>query len=174
MATLRIRFVNAGGVSSAIIRAAQLGFLYTHVDVAVPGGYLGAHARGGVAIRPAGYDGARAIERFFELDVTEAQAEHFNDFLRSQLGKPYDLSAIGDFALAAIGIRFRVAAPGDWRDHARWFCSELVVAALIDAGILVLPADLFDARHISPENAALVIGCLLFARVAPACGAVAA
>ena len=174
MATLRIRFVNAGGLSSAIIRAAQLGFLYTHVDVEVPGGYLGAHARGGVAIRPAGYDGARAIDRFFELDVTEAQAERFHAFLRSQLGKPYDLSAIGDFALSAIGIRFRVSAPSDWSDHARWFCSELLMAALIYAGILTLPAGLVDARHITPENAALVIGTLSFDRVMPARGDMAA
>ena len=166
MTVLRIRFVNAGGVSSAIIRAAQLGFVYTHVEAVVPRGYLGAHPRGGVAIRPVGYDGPRAIERFFDLEVTADQAKRYSDFLRHQLGKGYDYAAIVDFALAAVGIH-RGAAGAPWRDLKRWDCSALITAALIHAGIL--PAGFVaDARYVTPECCAMAIGALAAARVVPA------
>ena len=156
MATIRIRFVANTGWAAHGIRAAQLGYPYTHVDVAQPDGLLGAHLEGGVQVRPVGYDTrAAARERWIALDVAPAVADAFDGFLRAQLGAPYDIGAITDFAWAALSGEGSAHPPGAWRDPDRWFCSELVAAALVHAG--VLPGALADeARHVTPQ-------CLMFA-----------
>lgn len=46
------------------------------------------------------------------------------DFLQSQIGKPYDWSAI-------LGFIFRAS---DWERDDAWFCNELVEAALVAGG----------------------------------------
>jgi hypothetical protein len=82
------------------------------VDAAT-GVTLGAHALGGVKIRPYQPDRYRQVRRytapFIELAFQAAS---------SQIGKPYDFSAI-------LGIAFN----RNWRDRRRWFCSELVAWA---------------------------------------------
>ena len=160
MTTLRIRFVTTTSLASSTIRAAQLGWPYTHVDVAVPGGYLGAHLAGGVAVRPIGYDaGAGARERFFDIEVGEAAAAAFHAYLAAQLGKPYDLAAIADFAKAILYHPDRERAPGAWLEPDRWFCSELATAALIHAGLFAgtLAAD---ARQVTPQNLAFALSAI--------------
>jgi hypothetical protein len=47
------------------------------------------------------------------------------DFLREQVGKPYDTLAIVAFALDR-----------DWRSTDAWFCDELVAAGLEHAGVV--------------------------------------
>ncbi len=155
MTVIRIRFVAAPSLISAAIRAAQLGFPYTHVDVEQRDGLLGAHLDG-VKLRPRGYDaGPLTRERWIDLDVADGVAAAFDAFLRQQLGKPYDLGVAEDFAWAAVAGEGARQPPGAWRDPDRWFCSELVAAALVHAGML--PGELADdARPVTPQ-------CLLFA-----------
>ncbi len=160
MTTLRIRFVTSANAMSNAIRAAQLGWPFTHVEVAVEGGYLGAHLNGGVAVRPIGYDaGATMLERFFTIDIGEAQAIAFHAYLRAQVGKSYDFDAIIDFAKAFLVHPEQLRPEGAWTEPDRWFCSELVAAALIQAG--VFPAGLAaDARHVTPQNLAFALSAM--------------
>lgn len=58
---------------------------------------------------------------------------------RSQIGKPYDLTAV-------LGI----AIHRDWQDSARWFCSELVAWAFEQAGSPLFRAD--AVRRVTPEH----------------------
>jgi hypothetical protein len=50
------------------------------------------------------------------------------DFAMSQLGKPFDRTALHNFLSPAL--------PGarDWRDPDQWFCSELVLCSLENGG----------------------------------------
>ena len=157
MAILRIRLVTSRSGVAGTIRAAQLGYPFTHAEVEVPDGYLGAHLLGGVAIRPIGYDaGPTMLERFFELAVDDARAEAFHAYLHCQLGKPYDLHAIADFAKAFFVHPEQLRPEGAWIEPDRWFCSELVTAALIHAGIF--PRGLATgARHVTPQNLAFAL-----------------
>ena len=142
MATVRIRFVTSRDPISWIIRAAEMGFLFSHVETIMPdGSYLGAHADGGVLARPAGYDAAyEPIETIVEVPCTQAQADAFHAFLRAQLGKPYDMCEIRTLAgheawaseaeiLADLTV-FKAATPD------RWICSGLTDDAAEVAGIL--------------------------------------
>ena len=172
MTAIAIRLVTGADAVSAMIRAAELGFAYSHADVAMPeGGYLGAHAEGGVALRPVGYDAAATTrEQLVAVPAGDAQAALFHGYLRAQIGKPYDLGAIAELALGVIrGPELPVlAAP--WHDPARWFCSELIVAALVHAGLLPpgLPAA---PRRVTPRDLAFILAGLAARGAAPALAA---
>lgn len=64
--------------------------------------------------------------QLFDFAHTPAQAKQIADFARAQLGKPYDLRAALDLG---------VCCREDRAQSGRWFCSELVVAALAQAGV---------------------------------------
>ena len=92
---------------------------FSHVDTVLDDGQLlGARADGGVAIRPGNYAKFSKITQVY-LSARDTQERVFHTFEDAQLGKPYDHSAIWGFA-----------ANRDWRDPQKWFCSELVLAAL--------------------------------------------
>ena len=160
MATIRIRLVTSPSFVADSIRTAQLGYPYTHAEAEVPGGYIGAHARGGVAMRPVGYDDAPGmVERFFALEVTDEQAASFHVYIAAQLGKPYDFAAIADFVGAVLAHHVSVQPEGAWLEPNAWFCSELIAAALIHAGIF--PKELAaGARHVTPQNLAFALSVL--------------
>ena len=151
---IRVRLVAGTDLVARAIRAAQLGFAYTHAEVETPAGYLGAHASGGVAVRPIGYDaGHVAGERLLELDVEAAAETACRAYLADQLGKPYDFVAIADFARDAF---LDARREGAWLEPDRWFCSELVAAALVHAGV-VDRALAASARHVTPQNLAFAL-----------------
>lgn len=157
----RIRFVTGTGAVSAGIRAFEHlwrddGWLPTHAEVLMPDGtLLGAHLEGGVQARPVGYDKATMTRemfvdlpfgacidisagssRQFEIDRMEAK---FYGFLRAQLGKPYDMTAIAAFVFDR-----------DWRQADSWFCSELVAAALEECSYL--PKLISPTNRITPSG----------------------
>lgn len=69
---------------------------------------------------------AYAIERasaYSLVDLSARNPQAIIDAARSQLGKPYDWTAI-----AALGLR------RDWQEDDAWFCSELVAWAADQAG----------------------------------------
>lgn len=78
------------------------------------------------------------------------QSRAFYRFLRAQVGKPYDHSAIWGFASGR-----------DWREDDSWICSELQAAALEHAGIV--PNQLYlAANKITPVALAFglsFLGC---------------
>lgn len=121
------RFVRHPGIFSGLVQYMQGGFPLTHWEVLLPeGGVISAWYDGGVRIRPRDYDaGQFTLQEFVIIEATPQQAEAFYGFLRSQIGKPYDVLAIAAFVVGR-----------DWQCPDRWYCSELGAAAEVAAGIL--------------------------------------
>lgn len=168
--TLRLRFATGDSVISNAIRAGERDGWCTHVEAVMPDGfYLGAHFDGGVEERLVGYDKTTMTrELFVDLDfavdipprlwhvlksgvplipdyqVINVYEGKFYKFLRDQLGKPYDLTAVAGLAIGR-----------DWRELDSWFCSELIAAALESCGYL--PKLSAADSHISPRDLLLVL-----------------
>lgn len=138
MAQVELQFSVCDDIGSWAIRLYDHG-PWSHVDAVLPDGLLGARLDelggkpAGVQLRPFTYCNFHAISRVF-VDCTEDQRAKFYEFLNSQIGKPYDPSAIAGFVFDR-----------DWRNPDSWFCSELQGVALEDAGIfphkLALPTN---------------------------------
>jgi uncharacterized protein YycO len=79
---------------------------------------LGARSMGGVKLRPCEKDHYSRREQFTASGMTEAYL-----WARTQIGKPYDFSAITGIALDR-----------DMHDESKWFCSELVAVAFETIG----------------------------------------
>jgi hypothetical protein len=150
MPRITLQFCATDGIEGWVIRWFTQAIV-NHVDVVLPNGtLLGAQLASGlggqpsgVRIRPAGYvPMPRRYRATFTVD--QGRYDAFMGFLSAQLGKPYDRAAIVAFAVGR-----------DWRDDRAWFCSELVVAALEQAGIIpelcVLPSC------ITPQDLMLAI-----------------
>jgi uncharacterized protein YycO len=126
---IRLAFRLGLGWTSRLIARFSAGHL-SHVDVKLPNGkLLGARSDNvgggeGVRERPDPYEPVAKMV-YFEIEATPEQLAKFYGFLYDQLGKPYDHLAI----LAFIWNR-------NWRDDDAWYCSELVAAALEEAGML--------------------------------------
>lgn len=115
-----IRGVTCSDLLSAAIRAYERGFWCSHVEAKIGDKLIGAHFSGGVAARPIGYDASTLKrEQYVEIPATDDETKAFEAFMLAQVGKPYDVGAI----LALVMQR-------DWRNPAKWFCSELVAAGL--------------------------------------------
>ena len=99
---------------------------WSHVDTVMPDGrLLGARSDviqnipAGVQIRPSGYvhkehDSLKRVH----IPCTDAVEALYYKFVQSQIGKPYDKTAI-----------FAFIVDRDWTAHDSWFCSELCAAA---------------------------------------------
>ena len=108
----------------------------SHAEFLLPdGSTLGAHAVGGVKLRPWRRDPDETVLRFTAPGIDAA----YQVALR-QAGKPYDFLAIGGILLDR-----------DWRDTRRWFCSELVAWAFERAGAPLLNPDA-PAWRITPRD----------------------
>jgi hypothetical protein len=157
---IRLRFVTGNSWISNAIRAGERDGWCTHVEAVMPDGtLLGAHLDGGVQARPAGYDKAEMTrELFVEIEDPYAPNEvvrvgsngklirenAFHDFLRAQLGKPYDTAAVLGLGVGR-----------NWRIADSWFCSELIAAALENCGYL--PKLSAADNHSSPRDLLLVL-----------------
>jgi hypothetical protein len=92
------------------------------------------------------YDKGQFIrELFVDIDAAPDVCDRFQDFLRSQLGKPYDKTAI----LAFVAAR-------DWQEKDSWFCSELQAAALVACGWFASPLAT-EFNHITPRDLLLIV-----------------
>ena len=145
---ITLRFVTGTDFVSRAIRAGERDGWCTHVEALMPDGtLLGAHLDGGVMPRGVGYDKTTmARELYVSLPNTAETfvADKFHDFLRAQIGKPYDALAIAGFVLDR-----------DWRETDSWFCSELIAAGLEACGYLP-PLSAID-NHVSPRDLLLVL-----------------
>jgi hypothetical protein len=139
---MRLVFFKGQGVFSRLIRWFSRG-RFDHVAILDDerGELYEARARCGVVVSPAGprlalsppFEVFSPVER---LGVIERAI--VRDFLRGELGKPYDLPAVLKFVT-----RRRETNPA-----ARWFCSELAVEAFRVGGRVLMRAP---AWKISPE-----------------------
>lgn len=144
MSTIQLRFVTCKDPLSEAIRWAE-DFWASHVEAVVSGGYLGAHADGGVMIRPVGYDSATLLrEEFVDIAVDPVTAAKWELWLRGKIGTPYDFSAIlGIVVRAELGERGHV------------ICSALQTEALV----VNLPVTDFplESAEISPRDLRLFL-----------------
>lgn len=137
MPHITIRFVTANDPVSIAIRMETWG-KFSHVEFILDDGTtLGAHADGGVAIRPLNY--AKFTEQhWYSIPVTEEQKIAIMAFAHEQVGKPYDFTDIA-------GILFH----RDWRSDDSWICSELVAAAF-EKGLPLLHIPDKDVNRVTP------------------------
>jgi uncharacterized protein YycO len=150
MPAITLQLSSMNDFVSEVIRAFDHG-AYSHVDaVLADGTLLGARsdacgaAAPGVQIRKSGYAAFSGIKRVVLPTTVECEAA-FYAYLQTQIGKPYDHSAILGFALNR-----------DWREADSWFCSELVAAALEQAGYFSF-ALAAPANKITPADLLLAV-----------------
>lgn len=144
---ITLRFVTCNDPISAGIRAAEYGFWASHVEAVMPDGtLLGAHYDGGVEARAANYDlGEYSKDLHVALPADDAMTDAFHVFLKSQIGKPYDVEAIMAFVMRR-----------DWQAPDSWFCSELQAAALVHCGWFASPLAT-EFNHITPRDLLLIV-----------------
>ncbi|MDE2104468.1 MAG: hypothetical protein KGL39_44950 [Patescibacteria group bacterium] len=141
---IALRFIDDANPFSEAIKLFERGWC-AHVDAVMPGGsFLGARLDGGVASRPADYI-VPTREQYVHLAATPQQESDFYAFLNSQLGKPYDTTAIAAFAVER-----------DWRTPDSWFCSELQARALEICGFFPKPLA-SPANEITPRDLLLCV-----------------
>jgi hypothetical protein len=129
-----LQFVRGSDFGADAISWFAHGADFSHVDTVVPEGLLGARsdvvggAPAGVQIRDPNYvRGSKAVLRV-DLVCEPRIEKRYQDFIRSQLGLPYDNEAILAFVIGR-----------DWRGPGSWFCSELVAAGLEESGYFPYP-----------------------------------
>lgn len=121
-----VRFVTEDDIISAAIRR-QTWSAFSHVEFITDDmKALGAHHEGGVQIRALDSD-KFTKEEWYAIPCTNDQKIAAMTFALQQVGKPYDTEAI-----------FGMLVRKDWSNSNAWFCSELVTAACLHAGIIIL------------------------------------
>ena len=125
MALLKWRIVSDCDPVSGIIRFVTRGIV-SHVEFLFDDelGTIGARADGGVKIRPVDYCHF-PVDFRFRVPCTDDQYNKAHNFLRAQLGKPYNFEDI-------LGILVN----RDWRESDSWICSELWAATMEEAGLI--------------------------------------
>lgn len=149
---ITIAFFNGSGLASKAIEWFSAGEL-SHVAAVMPdGNYLDARmdAEGamapGVQVRLLSVEGAEEAVRY-AIEASADEEAKFWEFLRAQIGKPYDTTGILAFV-----------AGRDWHATDSWFCSELQAAALEYAGVV---NPLYSpANKITPAALALVCSAI--------------
>lgn len=144
-------------VSLLIAKACRSDF--SHVDLVLEDGtllgasdspkapYLQGNPRG-VAIRPYDYQ-PFAIRRIARLQASPEVEENFLAVVKSQLGEPFD-----NTAMHAV-FSSRPNTGRDWRDAEAWFCSELVAWALEVSGFF--PWELMISKdRVTPPDLILL------------------
>ena len=146
---MKLRFVGYTGFYAFEIRRVSQGFWATHAECEIDGKLIGARSYG-VSVAEPGYDkGTFECELYVELEATSEQDAAFTEFVKAQVGKPYDKAAIFAMAEAFVTTRQR-----DWRSPDSWFCAELMCAALEHCGWLRPIAT--AVNHITPRDLVLV------------------
>lgn len=139
MGSINFQFSVCSDAGSWLIRQYDHG-PWSHVDAVMPdGSLLGSRddevggKPAGVQIRPPNYLPFETIKKI-SISCADSTTGLFYAFLASQLGKPYDQTAIAGFVFQR-----------DWREQDSWFCSELQAAAAEKSG-------LFPFKLATPTN----------------------
>lgn len=113
---------------------------FAHVDFLMSDGQLlGAIPGKGVVLR------SPTPEKELRSLVLEAPVENGYKYALEQLGKPYDWGAI-------LGLSSPFPVQRNWLDDRLWYCSELAVASLMQAGLPLFPVF---AWGITPRDLSL-------------------
>jgi hypothetical protein len=150
MGAIVLQFVGNNSFGSTLIEWFDHG-QYSHVDSVLPDGtLLGARddvilgVPAGVQIRPATYVDSYPKIKQVSLPTTDEIAQAYYDFVRSQIGKPYDSTAIAAFIVGR-----------DWINPLAWFCSELATAGLL-ASRFLLHKPSAPCYKIAPDDLLLI------------------
>lgn len=138
---MQVILTNGEGITGAVIRWYTWSN-YAHAGILLNNGkVIDAVPSKGISL----HDGISGSKQwYFDIeylpDVDQAKIESaVEKFLRAQIGKKYDWSAI-------YGMGFR----RDWHNPHEWFCSELVEAAFDYAGLPLLRAGHLD--RVTPRD----------------------
>lgn len=153
MGAIVAQFAGNGSFGSRLIEWFDHG-AYSHVDIVLPSGeLLGARddeiegIPSGVQIRPASYVAGYHVKRV-EIPAPDPVVASFYELAHSQIGKPYDRTAIAAFFVGR-----------DWREDDSWFCSELFSWLLEQSGFLhPLSAP---CNKIAPDDALLIVSAFI-------------
>jgi len=160
---IRLQFSRSTELVSLLIAKACRS-QFSHVDALLEdGNLLGASDSpkapvvagnpGGVAIRPPNYQ-PFAIRRIAHIYVPQRVEAKFYDLLHSQLGEPFDNSAMHAVFSG------RPDTGRNWKDEDAWFCSELKAWALEEAGAFDVP-PLISKDRVTPPDLLLMISHLV-------------
>lgn len=134
---VRVALFRGKGIISALIRW-QTWSKYSHAAIVMPDGYIVEAWHTGPGVRrklPSSTDG---VDIFNIQGLTEDQSAIAEKFALDQIGTKYDYFGV-----------FRFLNRRKVGDNGRWFCSELVYAALKNAGVHLLSPDTEPSR-VSP------------------------
>ena len=133
---IKVHFLKSHTVSGWLIRLFTFS-QWNHVSIEIDGQVYEARGRTGVTQTGAkGY-----LNKWAKTDTVQINAPSQVSavaFLNAQIGKRYDFGGI-------IALPFRKP----WHGRSKWFCSELVAAALLSAG---LPKMRVDAYRVTPRD----------------------
>lgn len=137
MSSIQLLFSTTDHLFSSLIRAATWS-RWSHVSLVAGPHVIEAVALGGVRQVSKAYAISRAAE-YCLVDLPARDPQAIIDVARSQLGKPYDWTAI-----AGLGLH------RDWQEEDSWFCSELVAWAATEAGETWFRCDAL--RRVTPQH----------------------
>lgn len=142
MKTITIHFFKTEGLASAIVRFFTFSH-WNHVGITVNNSFYDTEYFRGVT-KHKSHNFINPLKYFsIEIDVTNEQAEKIEYALQSKIGMRYDLSAL-------FGLPFRK----DWGTTDKWFCSELVAAVLMYAGVINIRVEPY---RITPRDLYLIL-----------------
>lgn len=119
---------------------------YSHVEILLSDSHvIGANYPKGVERQT--LEGRIKKTSKYEIYEVDADENMVSEFLKTQLGKPYDITAI-----------FGILSRRDWQEPDSWFCSELVCAAFKYAKVdlvrkpvnRITPQDLLQCPLVLP------------------------
>lgn len=132
-AIVTIRFTSKGHIGSELAAMLAQSRNFNHCMLIDDGMVYEAVTWQGVRYVPMAVS-MHGVIRYQDMDVLVPDIEAMRTFLHGVLGTGYDW-------LGAAGLPF--LRSGAWQDPARWWCSELILAALGAGGLwLVDPAQL--------------------------------
>jgi hypothetical protein len=167
MGEIRIQFSTSKAFSSDVIRRLTHS-PFSHTDLVVPEGLLGVsgkddsiHDLGGVMVRSMQAWPYLTKPKTARVQCSDEVATAVIEIARSQIGKPFDSSALWSF-FDDQAVEDIVGKERDWRDTKQWFCSELIIFALEQGGLF--PYGLVVAKNrITPADVLLMINAFMLA-----------
>ncbi|MBX3751391.1 MAG: hypothetical protein KF897_15035 [Opitutaceae bacterium] len=129
MPRVTVALFQGPGLVSRLIRW-QTRSAYSHAAIVLPSGAV-IESREGIGVRQLPHLEPKNGEQidFFAVEVTEEQLAKITAFLHRQLNKGYDWTMVA---------RFITRRQESRASRGRWFCSELVFAAFLHAGVILL------------------------------------
>ena len=154
MSAIKLYFVTGGdSLISRVIRGACMGFPYSHVGAILPSGLLlSAHANDGVQIRTIAGESPWSAWATVTIPCSREQSDAHTAWLLSQVGRAYDMAAIGAMADGSLSGADKASG---WTGE--WICSDLQFEALAHPGVGLFPWRPANLRTVTPE--ALMWGC---------------